>query len=236
VGTASARYVAKMEDVLSVYERPYDAKHPVVCVVVCVDEGRKELRSTPKGDLPATPKGDAPAGAGQVKREDYEYEREGAANLFLAVEPLAGRRFVAVTDRRTGVDFAHFLKRVSDEFCADAETIVLVLDNLNTHKPWSLYSAFDPAEACRLMKRFEFHYTPEHGSWLNVAEIELSVMQRQCLNRRIGRENIVPEVSAWEIARNELQGKVNWHFTTQDARVKLRRLYPEWRKEPAANV
>lgn len=188
--------MAKREDVLGVYELPYNAKRPVVCV----DEGKKELRSTPKGDLPRQ--------AGQVAREDYEYVREGAVNLFLAVEPLVGKRMVEVTERRTSVDFARFLKRVSDELCPDAEKIVVVLDNLNTHKPWSLYAAFDPAEAYRLMNRFEFHYTPEHGSWLNVAEIELSVMQRQCLNRRISKSDIIAEVSAWEIARNELQGKV----------------------------
>ena len=147
-----------MKDVLSVYELPYDEKRPVICV----DEGKKELRSTPRNDLPAT--------VGQVKREDYEYVREGASNLFLAVEPLAGRRMVEVTERRTRIDFAHFLKRVSDDFCPDADksavgtefrAIVIVLDNLNTHQPWSFYTAFEPEEAYRLMNRFEFHYTPE---------------------------------------------------------------------------
>lgn len=211
----SAQYVAKMEDVLSVYERPYDPKHPVVCV----DECKKELRSTPRGELPAE--------AGRGQREDYEYVREGAANLFLAVEPLAGRRLIEVTDRRTAVDFAHFLKRVSDEFCPEAEGITIVLDNLNTHKAWSLYAAFPAEEAYRLANRFEFHYTPEHGSWLNMAEIEISVMQRQCLNRRLDQASLEKEVRAWEMARNSLEGKIDWQFTTADARVKLRRLYPK---------
>jgi len=211
----SAQYVAKMEDVLAVYERPYDPKHPVVCI----DECKKELRSTPRGELPLE--------AGQGKREDYEYVREGSANLFLAVEPLAGRRMISVTDRRTAVDFANFLRRVSDEFCKEAERITIVLDNLNTHKPWSLYAAFPAEEAHRLMGRFEFHYTPEHGSWLNMAEIEISVMQRQCLNRRLDRAGVETEVSVWEMSRNTMEGKIDWQFTTKDARVKLRRLYPK---------
>ena len=215
MSTPSAQYVAKMEDVLAVYERPYDPKHPVVCI----DECKKELRSTPRGELPIE--------AGQARREDYEYVREGAANLFLAVEPLAGRRMISVTERRASVDFAHFLRRVSDEFCRDAERITIVLDNLNTHKPWSLYSAFPAEEAYRLMNRFEFHYTPEHGSWLNMAEIEISVMQRQCLNRRLDRASLEREVSAWEMSRNAMEGKIDWQFTTADARVKLRRLYPK---------
>ena len=231
MGTASPRYVAKMEDVLSVmedvlsvYELPYDAKRPVLCI----DEGKKEVRSTPKGDVPMK--------VGQVKREDYEYVRAGASNLFLTVEPLVGRRMVAVTERRTRVDFAPFLKRISDAFCPHADKIVIVLDNLNPHNPWWLYTVFEPDEACRLMNRFAFHYPPEHGSWLNVAEIELSVMPRQCLNLRISRSDIVADVSAWEIARNELRGTVKWQFTTRDARVKRRRLYPELQKTEVQEV
>lgn len=203
-----------MEDVLAVYARPYDAVRPVVCV----DEARKELRSTPRGSLSAE--------QGQTKREDYEYAREGWANLFLAVEPLAGKRRVEVTDRRTAMDFARFLQIVSDEMYPDAQCIVLVLDNLNTHKPACLYEAFAPEEAFRLMNRFEWHYTPEHGSWLNVAEIELSILERQCLSRRMGKEQLEREVPIWQAARNALQGKIHWHFTLADARVKLRRLYP----------
>ena len=207
-----------MEDVLSVYERPYDAARPVVCVDEARDEARKELRSTPRGSLPAQP--------GQDKREDYEYAREGWANLFLAVEPLAGKRHVQVTERRTAQDFAQFLKSLSDDLYPEAERIVLVLDNLNTHKPSCLYEAFAPEEAFGLMQRFEWHYTPEHGSWLNVAEIELSVLERQCLARRMTREQLEQEVPVWQACRNALQGKVRWQFTIADARVKLRRLYP----------
>lgn len=214
MGKPSAQYVAKMEDVLSVYERPYDPTWPVVCV----DEARKELRSTPRGCLPAEP--------GQDKREDYEYAREGWANLFLAVEPLAGKRHLRITQQRTAKDFAQFLKNVSDVLYPQAERIVVVMDNLNTHKPASLYDAFAPEEAFRLMQRFEWHYTPEHGSWLNVAEIELSILERQCLARRMSREQLEQEVPVWQERRNALQGKVRWQFTVADARVKLRRLYP----------
>jgi len=203
-----------MEDVLSVYARPLDTSRPVVCV----DEGRKELRTTPRGELPAEPS--------TPKREDYEYAREGAANLFLAVEPLAGKRYVQVTERRTSVDFARFLRFISDEMYPDAVKVVLVTDNLNTHKPASLYEAFAPEEAYRLMQRFEWHYTPEHGSWLNMAEIELSILERQCLSRRLSREQLEVEVPAWEAQRNLMQGKIHWQFTAEDARVKLRHLYP----------
>lgn len=203
-----------MEDVLAVYARPYDTKRPVVGV----DEARKELRTTPKGSLSAE--------RGKERREDYEYAREGWANLFVAVEPLTGKRKVQITDRRTAVDFAHFLRLVSDEMYPEAERIVLVMDNLNTHKAACLYEAFAPEEAFRLMQRFEWHYTPEHGSWLNVAEIELSVMHRQCLNRRLSRAELEREIPVWEMARNALTGKIVWHFTTADARVKLQRLYP----------
>jgi transposase len=203
-----------MEDVLAVYERPYDAARPVVCV----DEARKELRSTPRGSLPAEP--------GQETRQDYEYAREGCANLFVAVEPLAGKRHVQVTERRRAKDFAQFLRIVSDELYPQAERIVLVTDNLNTHKPACLYEGFAPEEAFRLMQRFEWHYTPEHGSWLNVAEVELSVLERQCLARRMNREQLAQEVPVWQACRNALAGTIRWQFTVADARVKLRRLYP----------
>lgn len=206
-----------MEDVLSVYARPYDPRRPAVGV----DEGRKELRSTPRGALPAE--------AGRERRQDYEYEREGWANLFLAVEPLAGKRFVQITERRTSADFARFLKFLSDQAYPEAEQIILVVDNLNTHHPWCLYETFTPEEAHRLMGRFEWHYTPEHGSWLNVAEIELSILERQCLSRRLSRGELEREVPAWEARRNGLpglQGTIRWQFTAADARTKLRRLYP----------
>lgn len=203
-----------MEDVLAVYARPYDVTRPVVCV----DEARKELHTTPRGSIAAK--------KGKVKREDYEYEREGWANLFVAVEPLVGKRRVDVTDRRTSVDFARFLKIVSDEMYPEAEIIVLVTDNLNTHKSACLYEAFEPEEAFRLSQRFEWHYTPEHGSWLNIAEIELSILSRQCLARRMNREQLEEEVPIWQTARNALEGKIDWQFTTADARIKLKRLYP----------
>lgn len=203
-----------MEDVLAVYARPYDDRYPVVCV----DEARKELRTTPRGSLPPD--------VGQARREDYEYAREGWANLFVAVEPLAGKRRVQVTERRTSLDFAHFLRSIADETWPEADKIVLVTDNLNTHKPACFYEAFGPEEAFRLMERFEWHYTPEHGSWLNVAEIELSVLERQCLSRRLSRAQLVADVPVWEQTRNGLQGEIHWQFTAADARVKLRRLYP----------
>jgi hypothetical protein len=204
-----------MEDVLAVYARPYNAARPVVCV----DEARKELHTTPRGSIAAK--------KGKAKREDYEYQREGWANLFVAVEPLLGKRRVDVTDRRTAVDFARFLKIVSDEMYPEADIIVLVTDNLNTHKPACLYEAFEPEEAFRLSQRFEWHYTPEHGSWLNIAEIELSILSRQCLARRMNREQLEEDVPIWQTARNALEGKIDWQFTTADARVKLKRLYPK---------
>lgn len=204
-----------MEDVLDVYQRPYDPQRPVVCL----DEKSKELRDTPRGTLPADP--------GQEAREDYEYARHGTANLFLAVEPLAGRRTVRVTERRTAVDFAEQLRRLVDEDYAEAEQIVLVTDNLNTHRPACLYQRFPPEDARRIARKIEWHYTPEHGSWLNIAECELSVLSRQCLNRRIGdHETLVREVQAWETERNAAQVTIDWQFTAADARIKLKRLYP----------
>ena len=212
---ASAAFVANMEDVLDVYARPYDAKRPVVGV----DEGGKQLIGDVREPLPVRPK--APA------KQDHEYQRGGMANLFMAFEPLAGQRHVEVTERKTAGDFAWFLKRLSDEWYPKAERIVLVCDNLNTHTPAALYEVFAPAEARRLAERFEWHYTPKHGSWLNVAEMELSVLARQCLDRRIpDMETLRREVEAWQQQRNGAVVKVNWQFTTADARVKLKKLYP----------
>jgi transposase len=211
-----------MEDVLDVYQRPYDPRRPVVCL----DEVSKELHSTPRGSLTLEP--------GQPRREDYEYERHGVVNLFLAVEPLRGWRQVRVTDRRTKRDFAEQLRLLADEDFPDAQVIVLVVDNLNTHGPGALYERFEPEEAHRLAAKFEWHYTPEHASWLNVAECELSVLSHQCLARRIpDRETMVREVMAWETRRNQCCAKVNWQFTTADARIKLRRLYPVIKEQNA---
>ena len=204
-----------MEDVIEVYHRPYDPDRPVVCA----DEGGKQLVGDIREPLPVR--------VGSPAKEDYEYERHGVANLFLAFEPLAGRRVVEVTDHRTAVAFAGFLKRLLDEVYPSARTVVLVTDNLNTHVPGSLYQAFAPAEARRLADRIEWHYTPKHGSWLNMAEVELSVLARQCLDRRIpDRVTLKREVAAWEAKRNAAGVKADWQFTTADARVKLKKLYP----------
>ena len=211
----SAKFVAKMEDVLSVYQRPYDPK----CPVVCLDEKSKELHTTPQGALPVGP--------GKSRREDYEYERHGTCNLFLWVEPLSGRRQVCVTERRTALDFAHQLQSLTDAY-PEAERVVLVTDNLNTHTVACLYEAFVPEEARRIAQKIEWHYTPEHGSWLNMAETELSVLSRQCLNRRIGdAATLAQEVAVWQQQRNRIQTPIRWQFTTDDARIKLRRLYPQ---------
>lgn len=212
-----------MEDVLQVYTRPYNPKRPQVCI----DEKSKELHSdvATRQALPLQP-GKA-KGRALRARQDYEYRREGTANIFMMTEPLAGKRWLRVTDRRTKQDFAEQLRIMVDELYLDAEIIVLVVDNLNTHGPWVLYEAFSPEEAERIAKRIEWHYTPEHGSWLNMAEIELSVLQLQCLNRRIpDKETLMSEAGAWEQSRNEAHTTVKWHFTTADARIKLRRLYP----------
>ena len=204
-----------MEDVIEVYHRPHDP----VCPVVCVDEGGKQLVGEVREPLPVR--------VGSPAKEDYEYERGGVANLFLAFEPLAGRRVVAVTERRTAVDFARFLKHLLDVAYPSARTVVLVTDNLNTHCTGSLYEAFPPEEARRLAGRVEWHYTPKHGSWLNMAEVELSVLARQCLDRRIpDRATLAREVAAWEARRNAAGVKADWQFTTADARVKLKKLYP----------
>jgi len=216
IGTPSARYVAKMEDVLDAYERPYDAKRPVVCV----DEAMKELHDTPRSSLPAK--------VGRPKRVDYEYARQGQRNIFVTVEPKTGRCSGRVTERHTSVDFAAHLRWIADVEYPDAEVIVLVTDNLNTHTAACLYEAFEPEEAHRIAKRLEWHHTPEHGSWLNIAEIEISILTRQCLARRIpDAETLTREVAAWERAANKTPSGINWQFTTPDARIKLRKLYPK---------
>ena len=204
-----------MEDVLEVYARPYDAKRPVVCI----DETSKELHGSPHESLPAK--------SGQVARQDYEYQRNGTANLFMQVEPLTGKRRVRVTERRTSLDFAEQLRQLVEDDYPDVDRVVLVTDNLNTHTPACLYERFAPEHAQRLACKIEWHYTPEHGSWLNMAEIELSVLSRQCLNRRLpDQETLTQEVAAWEQARNAEQVTIDWQFTANNARVKLKRLYP----------
>jgi DDE superfamily endonuclease len=204
-----------MEDVLDVYARPLDPARPVVAI----DEGGKQLVGDARPPLPVRP--------GTPKRVDYEYTRNGMANLFVAFEPLAGVRRVEVTDRKTGKDFARFARRVLDEWYPAADRVVFVLDNLSTHAPAAFYEAFEPAEARRLCERVEWHYTPRHGSWLNVAELELSVLARQCLDRRIPDvATLRREVAAWEAERNAAVVRVDWQFTTADARTKLKRLYP----------
>ena len=204
-----------MEDVLEVYKRPYDPRHPVVCL----DETSKQLIGEVQIPVPTAP--------GHVAQYDYEYIRNGVANIFMIFEPLAGQRDVEVTDRRTRKDYAQCLRKIADELYPAAEKIVVVQDNLNTHSPASLYEAFEPTEAKRLADRFEFHYTPKHGSWLDMAEIELGILGRQCLSRRIDNMNdLRRETRAWETARDFAQTKADWQFTTDDARIKLKRLYP----------
>ena len=204
-----------MEDVLEVYHRPHDPDRPVVCL----DEASKQLIIETRAPIPAKP--------GQPARYDYEYQRNGTANLFMMFAPLEGWRHVEVTDRHTAVDYAQILKDLSDKHFADATKIVLVQDNLNTHRPASLYEAFPAEEARRLVERFEWHYTPKHGSWLDMAESELSVVSSQCLDRRIpDKQTLIKEVAAWEAARNKNHAKADWQFTTADARIKLKRLYP----------
>jgi len=204
-----------MEDVLDVYHRPYDEKRPLVCL----DEASKQLIGEEIEPIPAKP--------GQPERFDYEYTRNGTANLFMISEPLLGWRAVKVTDRRTAADFAEVVRWLVEEVHEEAEKVILVMDNLNTHKLASLYEAFPPEQARRIAEKLEIHHTPKHGSWLNMAEIELSVLARQCLDRRIEtREELEREVAAWEEERNERGVEIRWRFTTADARIKLRRLYP----------
>jgi len=203
-----------MEGVLDVYRRPYDPTRPVVCM----DETPRQLIRHTRTPIPAS--------AGQPAREDYEYERCGVCNVFMASEPLAGRRMTKVTERKTRQDWAVFLQDIAEHY-ADAQRITLVMDNLNTHTPGSLYEAFPPERAKALWDRFEFVYTPKHGSWLNMAEIELNVLIGQCLNRRIDSIDLMRrEVAAWQARRDNTQATVNWQFTTADARIKLKRLYP----------
>jgi len=187
--------------------------------VVCLDETNKQLVAETRTPVPTEP--------GQPKRVDYEYERQGTANLFMTFEPLTGHRQVTVTDQRTAVDFAKVVREILDVRYPHAERVVLVLDNLNTHTPAALYQAFEPAVARRLIERLEIHHTPKHGSWLNMAEIELSVLSRQGLDRRIpDAATLTQAVAAWEQARNTITRPVDWRFTTPDARIKLKRLYP----------
>ena len=214
---ANAAFVADMEDVLEVYQRPHDPQRPLVCL----DESSKQLIAETRTPIPAKP--------GQPVRQDYEYERNGVANLFMMFAPLEGWRCVTVTDRHTAIDYAHVLRELSDTHCPNAVKIVLVQDNLNIHKPASLYEAFPAPEARRLVERFEWHYTPRHGSWLDLAESELGVLASQCLARRIADKQILArEVTAWQDHRNKHHAKANWQFTTDHARVKLKRLYPQF--------
>lgn len=210
-----AAFVAAMEDILDLYARPADPRRPLVCF----DEGGKELQAEVRPPQPLAP--------GVAARIDYEYARCGSANLFLWTAPHLGRRGARVTERRTAVDFAHAIRQLVEETFPEAERLVLVLDNLNTHRPASLYKAFPPAQARRLLDRLEFHFTPKHGSWLNLAEIELGVLARQCLDRRLpDQATLAAEVAAWTTRRNAAQIGIQWHFTTADARVKLKHLYP----------
>jgi hypothetical protein len=213
-----------MEDVLSLYAEPYDAARPVVGF----DEASKELHAEVREPLPAAP--------GRPARQDYEYARRGTANVFLAVEPLAGVRHLTVTEHRGTADFAEQMRRLCDEWYPEATAIRVVLDNLNTHGPQSLFAAFAPEEAWRLMRRLEFHFTPKHASWLNMAELELSVLARQCLSRRIpDAATLTRETAAWEGRRNDMRAKIDWTFRPADARVKLAHLYPQKPQETSVS-
>lgn len=204
-----------MEEALDIYRLPYNPKRPIVCM----DESSKQLTKEVRKPLPAFP--------GQILKYDTEYERNGTASIFMAFEPLQGVRYTKITKQRTQVDWAMYIKDLVDNHYRECEQIIFVMDNLNTHHKSSLYVAFEPAEAKRLADRFEIHYTPKHGSWLNMAEIELSHLNRQCLDRRIGERSVMAsEVEAWTKERNEKKIIADWQFTTADARVKLRRLYP----------
>lgn len=215
IGQPSARFVAKMEDVLDVYQRPPHPQRPLVCL----DEAGKELVATPRGELPPGP--------GRACRRDYEYRRQGSANLFLVLAPWLGWRKPLVTAQRTGYDLAEVLRQLVEEDFPQAEGIVLVSDNLNTHTAACLYERFPPERARAIAAKLEWHYTPEHGSWLNIAEIELSVLGRQCLQQRFpDRITLAAAVSAWAEERNAAQATVDWHFTAAAARTKLKRLYP----------
>ncbi len=215
-----AAFVASMEEVLEVYRRPYDPQRPVVCL----DEQPTQLIRETRTPLPTEP--------GQPARYDYEYERAGTANNFMLVEPLAGWRKVSVRATKTALDLAEEIKTLLDSDYPDVEKVVLIWDNLNTHAPASLYKAFPPAEARRLLDRLEIHYTPKHGSWLDIAEIELSVFTKQCLDRRLEDiDTLRREAAAWANRRNAARAVVDWQFTTDDARIKLKRLYPQLKTE-----
>ena len=205
-----------MEDVLELYQEPYDPDRPVICM----DESSKQLTAEVRKPIPTQP--------GKPQRVDFEYERNGVASIFMFNEPLTGWRRVSVTERRTKQDWAHEIKRLLEEDYPEAEVVRLVMDNLNTHTLGSLYETFEPDVARSLAERLEIHYTPKHGSWLNIAEIELKALSVQCLNRRIeSRELLTKEVAAWEQERNDSEVWVDWQFTTEDARTRLKRLYPK---------
>jgi hypothetical protein len=208
-----------MEEVLEVYQRPYEPEFPVICL----DEATKQLVKETVTPIPAH--------VGQPERIDYEYKRNGTANLFMVCEPMTGWRSVKITQQRMAIDYAHLLKAIVDDYYPKALKITVVQDNLNTHSPASLYKAFEPQEARRILEQLEFCHTPKHGSWLNMAEIELSVLSRQCLDRRIpDAQTLTQEVSAWQGQRNQQDTWIDWRFTTQEARVKLHRLYPSLNK------
>lgn len=210
----SGEFVSHMERVLDVYKRPYNPDNPVVCM----DESPKQLIEAARLPLSIKP--------GIDKKEDYEYIRHGVVNIFMANEPLKGKRLVEVTDFKKKKDWALFIKKIADQY-TEAKKITLVMDNFNTHTPSALYETFEPKEAKRLWDRFEFVYTPKHGSWLNMAEIELHTLNTQCLNRRIANaEKVKDEVAQWQQHRNDKENKINWQFTTENARIKLKRLYP----------
>ena len=212
----NAEFVACMEDILEVYCLPYDPNIPLICM----DEQSRQLIKETRKTISVEP--------GKPARQDYEYERNGTANIFMFTEPLGEWRHVDVTEHRTSVDWAHQIRQLLNEHYPDAERIRLVTDNLNTHKIGSLYEAFKPEEARSLAKRLEIHHTPKHGSWLNIAEIELSALTQQCLDRRTPDiETLRKETKAWECRRNQKQKGVDWQFTTKDARIKLKRLYPQ---------
>ncbi len=204
-----------MEDTLEVYKRPYDEAQPLICM----DESSKQQIKDTRTPIPTKP--------GTAARYDTEYERNGVSNVFMFFEPLQGKRFVEVTDQRTAIDWAHQIRNLVDVHYPKAKRITLVMDNLNTHTGASLYKAFEPKEARRILEKLEIHYTPKHGSWLNMAEIELSILSRQCLDRRIpDQEMLKKEISAWQEKRNAIARPMEWRFTTEDARIKLKKLYP----------
>jgi hypothetical protein len=212
---ANGAFVCAMEDILEVYKRPYYPDAPLVCM----DETTKQLTKEKRQMIPAAP--------GRAARYDHEYERNGVCNLFIFYEPFGGKRYISITDRRTKIDWAFQIKELLDSHYTNSKKVVLVMDNLNTHTGASLYEAFPPQEARRLLDRLEIHYTPKHGSWLNIAEIELRVMSDQCLNRRIpDKQTLERKVTHWQTERNFLKAKVDWRFSSDDARIKLKRLYP----------